>query len=51
MATFSILETYVSDENTWRAVVINNALVEYFSLREVDVASLGKTTPLKGGVV
>jgi hypothetical protein len=40
MPTFSSLEAYVSDNNTWRAVVINNALAEYFSSRGIDVSPL-----------
>ena len=37
MTTFNALETFVLENNTWRSVVINNALTEYLSLGEINV--------------
>ncbi len=37
MTTFNALETFVLENNTWRSVVINNALTEYFSFEEINI--------------
>lgn len=37
MNTFNALETFVLENNTWRSVVINNALTEYLSLGEINI--------------